>query len=671
MSNLRGYSNAEIALEKIIGKCYSNNYGKIKALNAISLVKETIKSPGERFSFLLETKAVSAVEGEYLSRFKGLVHIIRQLRNTEGVPYRLENLIRSYDERTDFSNEDRDLYLPLVRFFKAHYHALDLFLANSSVSSDFLIEGKVTKKQVQEFKQRSDETFFQLAEGFLDSLYDFFGKIVGRHSLFEPFGYVPREVLDRPKFFKNSGSSQDDDEQAEEFKTHSDRNFFQLAEGFLDSIYGFFGKIVGLFSPIRYDPKEGLDTSSTLRDLSSSEDDLLEARYLDNALNATLDKILRDRKSADSNDLLLVRQAVQVLLNRLQETSFYTPSNRYLIQTYHLNNLGERLHKDMDFTAAQANKVSKGMLSTQGSLTKTLDVVLNPCGLELLINNVDCCIVGPFGKSKEASILYLLDPDVHMIRFTPGEYAVGLAIFAKVEGYHASSPDESTTYLLLEGCPINQNYYSCVDKVNLKNPESGKGTSPLNIRNGLSMPQLVYVLGLKTAKDLKIPKLFINAEHTGRQKSVEDVVLEAARANVKEAGRWSLKDGKFILRKDPLTGGNFAHIVAGNRCFEYTHFLQKKPLSPALVSELQNDPSWNGEGYFDTWYGWNKFIGKTYADWSPELKQAHPYAGSVWERAKSRLDQGLHPESYWNLGIGYCKGFEVDVEKECERLGIS
>jgi len=301
-----------------------------------------------------------------------------------------------------------------------------------------------------------------------------------------------------------------------------------------------------------------------------------------------------------------------------------------------------------------------------------LDAFLGGSDINLATNKVNCCITGPKGKSRDATILYRNDPAVRVWDIVANEITgnlspFGIAIFVETEGYHFSAPEKKTRYLVLEGFPANQNYYARIGRL------SGKYSEDLNMSDKtITLPQLVYALTLTTAKTQNIPKLFINTEHSGRQRSVEDAVREAAiKANLKQGEIWEFsRHRKFHLLKDPITDSSFAHIDVLDQSFEYTHFLQKPSFPYELMNKLKRDPLWCGEGYFDTWYGWNAFINETYEDWPAKLRLEHPHAHSVYRRGQVHSPGG-HPESYWNLGLGYCKGFEVDVKQACKDLGIS
>ncbi len=299
---------------------------------------------------------------------------------------------------------------------------------------------------------------------------------------------------------------------------------------------------------------------------------------------------------------------------------------------------------------------------------------------------VMCCISG-FGKSKEASVLYALDRTVNVWSFQFAdevnmnyEQTFGMAIFVKARGHHFSKTDPEN-YLVLEGFPANQRYYDVVGtpKGEYKRLEKADYSFENLGKLDLTLSQMVYILGLKTAKQLGIPKLFVNASHSDRQKSVHDAMrIAAIESGLPHREVWERGSHRtFKLLKDPSTekdfqvfedpGTNEVLLYKENKdeerkSFEYTHFIEKRPLPSSLVKMIRHDPGWNGESVFDTWYEWNRFIMDTHKQWSDELKAKHPYAKAIYER-------GRDPQ--WNLGIGYCKGFEVDVEKECKRLGIS
>ncbi len=326
---------------------------------------------------------------------------------------------------------------------------------------------------------------------------------------------------------------------------------------------------------------------------------------------------------------------------------------------------------------------------------------LNYSAEKVMLNDVDCCITGPYGDHRAATMLNWLDSSVFTWEMyscaeilneqVPRREPFGLAIFVRATGNHFSKKKEE--YLVFEGFPANRKKYSrigkldsvCEDVLSFDRDESfvfPDSCMSLPERE-FSLPELVYVLGLITARELKIPKLFINTSHSPQtQQSVDDSVLKMLEITGNK-NNWDY--GRKCLIKDPLTNGPMECISLGDKKFQYTHFLQKPRLDASLVTKLCKEDEtryrkvietncfneWSGESVFDTWYWWNVFIGNTYDNWPKALKEAHPYAARVSKRAKWRRKNDMHPESYWNLGIGYCKGFEVDVAKECERLGIS
>jgi len=273
-----------------------------------------------------------------------------------------------------------------------------------------------------------------------------------------------------------------------------------------------------------------------------------------------------------------------------------------------------------------------------------LDFKLNYSAKHVMVNQVNCCITGPSGKHRDASILYWLDENVFSWTLHPIRSArmsvldpFGLAIFVKAKGRHFSSQKEED-YLVFEGFPANQEHYWRLKKL------------------GVSLPRLVYDCGLWLARELKISKMFINASHSNNtQQSVDDTVREMI-SIAEHQESWSDKEG---LISDPLTKDVLASLEIGNKQFVYTHFLRKPCLDINLVGKLRRRDNWLGESVFDTWYDWNKFIMDTYDSWLPESKALHPYAESVAKRGK---------DPQWNLGVGYCNGFEVDVKTEYKRL---
>ncbi len=279
-----------------------------------------------------------------------------------------------------------------------------------------------------------------------------------------------------------------------------------------------------------------------------------------------------------------------------------------------------------------------------------------------LVNDVDCCVTGTDGKWRDASIIYDLDPSVHLwkIESTDSSCPFGLAIFAETEGYHVAVPHDKKRYLVFEGFPANKNFFNQIQTVTMV--LSTHNREFISYDTVFSLSEFVYLAGLITAKCAGIPAMFINTEHSGRQESVEKTIGAIAGTVGLKSDVWKYdRHGRFKLLKDPLTGESFIHSSC-DELFEHTHFLEKPRLGDGLVEKIRKDPQWSGDCVFDTWYGWNRFIMDTYNSWSPEEKARHPYAESVFKRGK---------DPQWNLGIGYCKGFEVDVKKECERLGVS
>jgi hypothetical protein len=359
-------------------------------------------------------------------------------------------------------------------------------------------------------------------------------------------------------------------------------------------------------------------------------------------------------------------------------------------ELYH--NLKGHVYQDV-ILEKPANGV--GLLTSTDSspLPELLVARLNNSAEKVMVNNVDCCITGPYGEHRAASMLYWLDKSV----FTWEMYAIGekqdvsvnsdpfgLGIFVKTIGKHSQNCYEND-YLVLEGFPAKLEQYAHIgllkpitgENMSGEYKESGFNIPKPNVslpQNLMTLPELMYVLGLVTARKLKIPKLFINTGHSNRtQRSVQDSVKEIIRITGNESA-WD--EEKKCLDRDPLTNEPFASFNVGEKKFQYTHFLRKKPLDSSIVGKIQYEDesgysSWRGEGFFDTWYWWNHFIGNTYQNWSEAQCAKHPYAERVWRRKNVRRTHELHPESYWNEGIGYCKGVEVDVEKECKRLGIS
>jgi len=314
---------------------------------------------------------------------------------------------------------------------------------------------------------------------------------------------------------------------------------------------------------------------------------------------------------------------------------------------------------------------------TKGLVDK-LGIWLNPEPHYVLDSKLNCCFNQ--GDSRKALLTYILDDAVNLLCTSAigsvswqVDLSFGMGIFVVADGYPTATM-ESSRYLVLEGFPANDKYYKHIQEFK-KWERPNYGGTPPSPRGAWPLPHLVYCLALSTAKLLDIPKLFVNTEHSGRQRSVENVVFEAARESKLSADCWEAAGNKsFKFLRDPLKKegcfdvlidpgkGKIIYDTEG-KPFEYTHFLKKPKFSSGLRKHLNKlKVPCDSLGYFDTWYKWNRFSMDTYKSWSPELCSQHPYATGAYLRGKNPC---------WNAGIGYCKGFEVDVKKECKRLGIS
>ncbi len=324
----------------------------------------------------------------------------------------------------------------------------------------------------------------------------------------------------------------------------------------------------------------------------------------------------------------------------------------------------------------------------------TLVARLNNSPKKIMANEVDCCITGPNGKHRAATMLYWLDPAVYtweFYAFSESDEAVdqtlpfGLGIFFKAEGHHSSKKD-SQEYLVLEGFPANVYRYGHITWIS----EEGSATckklqklisdAPWNVAlpaTPHSLPELVYVLGLVTAKSLGIPKLFINVEHSERtQYSVRHSLNEIMRFTGNDEV-WDADAQKMM--KDPLTAdGSFAAFEARTKVyggiektkkFNYTHFLKKPSFPPELIPKIVGKSGkWNGEGLFDTHFPWARFVGSAYRTWPAREEDFDPHAW-LGERSLDYFkDKHGQLEPCWNLGIGYCRGIEVDVQDELDAL---
>lgn len=131
---------------------------------------------------------------------------------------------------------------------------------------------------------------------------------------------------------------------------------------------------------------------------------------------------------------------------------------------------------------------------------------------------------------------------------------------------------------------------------------------------GLDWRPSLFLKILMHARDKAIPYLFVNTEHSGIQTEAEDFVSFIAEYAFERS-----------VKIDKDSG------------LEYTHWLEKKPLPKKLIKEIRLNKDYNGEQYLDTWYQYNKQI----------LGKERPQ---------------------WNLGHGYCKGIELNVEQELELI---
>jgi len=324
----------------------------------------------------------------------------------------------------------------------------------------------------------------------------------------------------------------------------------------------------------------------------------------------------------------------------------------------------------------------------------TLVARLNNSPKKIMANDVDCCITGPNGKHRAATALYWLDPAVYTWEFyafsdndgaIDGHLPFGLGIFFKAKGHHSSKKDPQE-YLVLEGFPANVYRYGHINWLTEEGRETYKELQKLlpgvswNValpETLHSLPELIYVLGLVTAKSLGIPKLFINTEHSERtQYSVRHSLNEIMQFTGNNK-MWNADAQK--LMKDPLTEeGSFAAFEVQTRVyggkkktkkFNYTHFLKKPSFPSELIPKIAGiSGKWNGEGLFDTHFPWKKFVGSAYRTWPTKEKDFDPRA---WMGEHSRdyfKDKHGQLEPCWNLGIGYCRGIEVDVQDELEAL---
>lgn len=309
---------------------------------------------------------------------------------------------------------------------------------------------------------------------------------------------------------------------------------------------------------------------------------------------------------------------------------------------------------------------------------QNLEAKLNHSLPLLMSNNVNCCITGPHGQHREAAPLYWLDPAVHIWEFyADNNLPFGLGIFIKARGRHHTAQNDAD-YLIFEGFPADGNEYMHASELWGIRREG----DPRMHAEFLSLAEFAYALGLETARALNCTKMLINTGHSDHTQFSVRHTVEKLMECTGNKDNWDSQ--KHTLTKDPSSpDGSFGQfsVPAGTKnghrvnqhTFRYTHQLSKAPFPRYIRKQLQRakrGTPWQGEIFSDTFHEWTRFAGNTYRRWRAEDQQLHPYARGVADRADAAYAAKRHPESFWNLGIGYCTGIEVDVEKECTRLGI-
>ncbi len=589
-----------------LARIYPEGFGKINCRRGFLLARERERDLKKEWKFdsitgpfMVDIMPIPVkpahMKLDALNRFKNLVHLTAQLRNTNGLTKAI-NGVQRFTEL--FSEEDRALCLPLIEWYRA--------------------STREEKNNV--------------------------------HFLFR-------------RLFFNIKQSIAEEYSTKEFIHCVDASLYEVAQKTTEDL--------SLHLFYLFDLKElpkGKEGVQRYGDCLSDED-----RIWLPYIEAYCDPDRMPDLKADENEWF------QELAERLAE--------KISLHLNSISNFVDKFYQELD-TLKKELSIEKNQLNvniTDGQLVG-LSARRNDSVKSVTDNQVGCCITGSAGISRDATIISWLDPAVHLWEFRTfnDNYSrdlpeifkevFGLALLIETEGNHVSAPHDPQKYLVFEGLIANQNYYARIGKLRF-HQHDGKiereGVHAKGKEVQVSFPNFVYNLALRTAKELGIKKLFINTEHSGRQFSVEDFAREVAQEYIEHRGIWGFKGRKFKLKRDTVSRSSFAQFAdsngqiiydKGGKPFEYTHFLRKPSLSGSIVQAIERDASWSGEEYFDTWYGWNKFIMETYPKWSEELRKQHPYAESVAKRGK---------DPQWNLGIGYCKGFEVDVEMECKRLGMS
>jgi len=437
----------------------------------------------------------------------------------------------------------------------------------------------------------------------------------------------------------------------------------------------------------------------------------LRAMFLDDRIDAIMAEFNRNGDHVFGKDPLGITSSFLHDLMRWTANYANRDVERYTefqLLSKRLNFLSRELHYGesdhvyqdliLDNPLRSNDKVVSILTSTDIISPETMLVArLNNSAAKVMTNEVDCCITGPHGKHSATTLLYWLDPAVYTWEFyAAGEHDTmtaqlpfGLGIFFKARGHH-SSTKESTDYLVFEGFPANSHKYAHIGTLGTLNAESlSKELRAFALdpqpnvsfaETPFTLPELVYALGIATAKKLGIPKMLINTEHGERtQYSVRHSLNEIMRITGNSA-IWDADAQKLL--KDPLTAdGRFAEFEAHARTYDnqektkkfaYTHFIKKPPLPPHIIQEIKSPVNhrWRGEILLDTTFPWTTFVGKAYRTWPTTEDGFNPHDWRGWHVHTYFNDPRGQLEPCWNLGIGYCRGIEVDVEKECARLKL-
>jgi hypothetical protein len=254
-------------------------------------------------------------------------------------------------------------------------------------------------------------------------------------------------------------------------------------------------------------------------------------------------------------------------------------------------------------------------------------IEFNDCFFDNIINRMgNYCIFN--GRDHTlASLLYTADRNAHLLCMNSYQDkrivdSIGMAILIDAED------QQHRKYLVVEGV---------LGGVDL-NRITKKG-------NHDPVWSMFYEAILKYARQKKLKTIIVNASHSDNQESPNDFLRYVA-------------DEQNRARDDESSiTYSYEHIKKGNKRFTlhrpkdaiefqgewFTHQIQKKIMDGRVIDMFHKDGfkdsvKYCGELYSDTWWLYNKVLGRE--------------------------------KPQWNDCTGYVRGIEIDVEEECRRLGL-